>query len=651
LSVNIDPDPPSIEHSQRSDWWGDIAREPAKVDAIVDFIEEIIATVATAEQAAPRARLQEDVQLCSEFGRGIVPLALMIASSASLEKNRARVFISRTRQVLTEEVRAALDLVGETLLMVDDKDIQASGTIATSVLVQRVLPEAMAASDSVLHSLFELLDRQYQERLMRHSDIFAPLRHIEKSANLSDLPRLLSEISEALEDLACDRDVFLDNPVELVAKAPEVVEAPEDALNRARLQSGADLPPLSNELEQIAALQEALGWTRDQALAFATHLYERKVLDSRSKIGLSVAAIAGVIGDLNASLNTKVRDVQINEEMGASAPYSYDVEQGALVLNVRYRGALTARMVRAEQEVILEEAKQGEADREATLLAEAIERYEKARAESRRDLLPTEEEVVEVEGLAEDLGISQTAAYDTIACLYGARRVTFSRGETEGLSVRGLRELIRGVLEPGAVSAIAADAEADGLIPFSFDRESGTLTLHSAFRGLSDSTLRWSAEERSVEALPLVEPDEERLSEYEDPQKPGSMATESNMERFIEEFQLAGEFARDSYEIMVEDCPGMRDAISIQTLRVIVATLNARLEGSSKIDLVTGWSREIPGTNRPDNASIGWLTVHTEEGTSLKMLTFNFEYGAGKAELPPFSDELLLQWCRHCRVK
>ena len=84
----------------------------------------------------------------------------------------------------------------------------------------------------------------------------------------------------------------------------------------------------------------------------------------------------------------------------------------------------------------------------------------------------------------------------------------------------------------------------------------------------------------------------------------------------------------------------------------MVATINARLDGDKKIDLVTGWSREIPGTTRPDHVSVAWLSTHVEEGEEpLEMLTFNMEYGSGGRELSPYSDDLILEWCRHYPVR
>ena len=69
------------------------------------------------------------------------------------------------------------------------------------------------------------------------------------------------------------------------------------------------------------------------------------------------------------------------------------------------------------------------------------------------------------------------------------------------------------------------------------------------------------------------------------------------------------------------------------------------------VDVITGWSREVPGTPDTDAFSIAWLTLHEEPGLSLRMLTFNFSYGEGASQLPPLSDELVFDWIRHYRPK
>ena len=50
------------------------------------------------------------------------------------------------------------------------------------------------------------------------------------------------------------------------------------------------------------------------------------------------------------------------------------------------------------------------------------------------------------------------------------------------------------------------------------------------------------------------------------------------------------------------------------------------------------------------STAIGWLSTHTEDGLTFRMMTFNFHYGEGKSALPPFSDQLLLEWARYYRV-
>ncbi len=625
------------------------ATAPSPVSALADHVENLIATIATSEHVVRRDRLQENIRICSALDRRVLPLGLIFGASTSLERDQGRAFFTRLPKLFTDEILEALDLVSETLLMVSDKDLQASGTIVASVLVQRSLPDGMAGRDTVLQSLLALLDLQYQERAMRHGEIFAPIRKTEKTVTLADLPRLLSDVSEAIEDVACAKDVFLDNPVELVAAMSAPLELSEESFKRARLESGADLPTLSEELKEIAAVEDALGWDRRQALALATDLYASKVMDSRSKIGLSVPAISSVLADLNEIVDTSVKDIEINDDRGEQAPYSYDADRSTLVLNVRHRGALTGRALRAAHPGILEQLKETEADREAARLSKAIEGYHEARAEIRRDLAPLEEETAAIQAFAKDLALSDTEAYNAISKLYRTQGIIFAADSKEGLSVQGLRELVAAV--PGSVTAVEVNSEADGLIPFSFDSDSGILKLHPASARLSDFTLRWVLEERSIDPLPLVEPDAAPLSDYEEPEKPGGMASERNMARFIDEFQLAPEFAKDSFDVMLEGCPGLQEGVSIQTLRVLVATLNARLGSGSKIDLVTGWSRDVPGTDRADQSSIAWLTSHTETDEPLTMLTFNFNYGEGTTKLPPFSDDRLLDWCRHHIIK
>ena len=113
----------------------------------------------------------------------------------------------------------------------------------------------------------------------------------------------------------------------------------------------------------------------------------------------------------------------------------------------------------------------------------------------------------------------------------------------------------------------------------------------------------------------------------------------------------------DSFDVLLESCPSFQQAISIQTLRVLVASLNARLGKDKRIDVVTGWSREIPGTERTDPTAVAWITAHEDdddagdgEEEAITMLTFNFSYAEGNRELPPYSDAVLLEWCRHYKV-
>ena len=622
------------------------ANEKARVAALVDCIEELVASAAA---PVDRARLQEDVRLCSQEDKRLVPLALVFGATASIDRDKVRGFLNRLPERLTPEVADALELVSETILMVSDADLQASGAIASSLLVQRSLPDGTIGRDLVLNALLDLLDGQYQERMGRHSEVFAPLRKVEKSVSIRAVPKYLSEISEALEDVACERDVFLDDPIELVPKSGAPAETTEELFRMERVKSGADLPSLSDETQNIQNLCDALGWTLEQGLSFATELYERKVMDSRAKLGLSCGTIAMVVSDLNGILDSKLRDIQIDDTRGGAA-YSYDAEQSTLILYINYGGKLTSNVVRAEHQAILEKEKESEADRAAAILAEAVQRYEKARSAARLSLVPLEEEVASAKALGETLGLSELATYEMMTRLYGAEDLSFSQDPNHGISVEGLRHLVGVLSELGKVTEIVVDAEAPGTAPFSFDAESGTLRLHSAYRRVTDLIVRWLTDERSLTPQPLAEPDEVGLTRYQDPTDPGSLGVEANLERFIDEYQLADDFALDSFEVMFESCPQLRELVSIQTLRVLVQTLTERLGDQGKIDVVTGWSRQIPGTNRQDQDSVAWVNMHEEEGETMRMLTFNFNYGDGKTELPPFSDELLLDWCRHYQV-
>ena len=71
----------------------------------------------------------------------------------------------------------------------------------------------------------------------------------------------------------------------------ELAELSEEDFKQARLESGADIPLLGDELAQIEALQESLGWPRDRTLGLVTELYRRRVMDARSKVGLSVTTL------------------------------------------------------------------------------------------------------------------------------------------------------------------------------------------------------------------------------------------------------------------------------------------------------------------------------------------------------------------------
>jgi len=616
----------------------------------IDHVAGLLGTVAPGKNV-DRARLQEDIRLCASLERGIVPLALIIGATASLDREHVRAFVTRLPKALPDDVLEDLDLVSETLLMVADKDLQASGTVAASLLMQRSLPASLPARDSVLHELLDVLEDQYQDRLLRHGEVFGCFSRVGDSTTLRDLPALLRDVSDAVENVACDMDAFLDNPIELVEHGDTAAGTSEEAFKRSRIRSNADLPALSEELEQIAAFATLLGWPPDRGFEFATDLYERGVIDSRSKIGLQIAAISTLATELNEALETRVADVEINDQGDVTAPYDYDPDRGTLKLNVQFRGGLTGRLLRAEHAATLEQLLQSEADREAARLEAATERYREARGRIQRDLGSEEEEWAALQAIAATLGLNEMGTYDWATALYGNERLSFSIDPQEGLSVHTLRELLETVSKHGPASTIEIDADADHLVPISFDAESGVLRIHAAFDRLSAAAIQRFLAARTLEPQPLAAPDEAVLAEYVDPDKPGSLANTKNVARFIKEFGLDDEFAQVSFEVLLEGCAGFQEKISLQTLRVLVATMNERRAalGGPTIDLVTGCFRDTPGTEELDRSSPAWLEVHDEDEVVLQMLAFNFHYGEGK-KLPPFSDELLLTWCRHFRV-
>ena len=622
-----------------------------KLQALTDFTEELVASATGSKREIRRDRLQEDIQVCMELDRCVIPLGLILASTATLSKQEVAALLTRLPDVLAGDPLSALDRVSETILMIDDADIRASAAIATSVLVQRSLPVEVVIRDRLLMLLMELVDVQFRERRTRHSDIFAALRHLEKAPTLGQLPGLLSEISDALEDLACERGVFLDNPMEIAPKKPVKPTSPMDILRETRVQSGASLPSLNEELGQIAAVAESLGWSEDRGVQLLTDLYRHKAMDTRSKLGLNPAAVYKVMADLHGLLETPVGDLRIEENRAVAAPYSYDMDSRTLTLNIGYRGGLTAKLLEEEHPKILEEIKQAKAAREATTLSLAIDRYHAARAAAGGEPIPEEVEKEQIEALAARMGVTTAAAYDTVAGLYGAKRVRFSTEPRTGITLQTIMETVEAAGKPGSIVRITVDPEAPGVIPFRVDRDSRTLVLHSAFEKLTDVIFKLFVQERAADPFEIVEPNEERLADYEGPKDPGSLANVKNRQQLIEELGLSPDDAQDAFDVLLEDCRPFRETITIQTLRVVVATINSRLQPDGTVDVVTGWCRDIPGTKDPDHFSVAWLTSHTEEDMSLNMLTFNFAYGEGKAKLPPLSDELLLDWCRHYRVE
>lgn len=617
--------------------------------SLLGFLKEILDRIHPDGEIRTR-RLDQDMKACGKLDKRLTPLGLILGATSTLEREQVQSYYRSLKDLVEGEAQEALDLVSETLLMVDDRDLQASGAIAASLLVQRSLPDGTGARDLVLQSVLDLLGNQYQERMTRHPDIFAPLRRIKNNIAIRDLPRFLTEISDGLEDMACEAEIFLDNPIELTTSPREVAQESEEVFRKARVESGADLPTLSDEIEQIEKLAELLEWDRDRGIEFVTELYQKNVMDSRTKVGLSVGAILGVVEDLNEVLDTPVKSLKVEDEHGTE-PYTYDADSGTIILNLKYRGTLTSTLLRSEHQEIREKAREAEIVVVTNLLEEAVKRYHAARKEARLALTPEAEEREQLARLAGLLGLTEIASLDLLTGLYKADRISFSSDPKHGISVKVLGDLVEAASEVAPVKHLQVDGGAAGNLPYTLDRESATVVLHSAFNRLHDAVIELFLAERAFESLGLAEPDEQFRLSYEDPGEAGSLTHAANLETLIEEFTLASEFAQDSFEVLFEDFPQFRDQITIQTLRVLVATLNDRLASQGlKINVITGWSRQVPGTHKPDHDSVAWLTAHEEDDSKVIMLTFNFHYGEEKSDYPPMSNELLLDWCRHFKA-
>lgn len=647
--------------------------EQQRIAAIVEHVEGLVSTVTTSENQIAIDRLQEAVQLCSRMDAAVLPVGLVLAATAALDKAQVEPFLARFPTTLSSDTMSALDRVSETLLMITDADLQASGAIAASVFVLRALPDAIVARDRILESLLLLTEQQHKSRAVRHREIFALLAQVKDRLTLDVLPSFLTQVSDALEDLACEKDVFLDDPVELIPKGNIQFDFSEEKFREARVKSGANIPTLGEEVKEIGALKERLGWTDEQAFSFITELYQRNVMDSRAKLGLSAATIWSMIDDVRGTVGSEIKGLRAERRLGGS-PFSYDWETGEVLLQAGERGSNTSKLVRDARDQVLERLTNEKIDRETSALDKAIDVYRQARMAAGHEVsVPVtsdgeeseeavsdaeeaqpevvDEETAEVETLAQTLNLPLDQTYHVVAKLYSTAGLTFSRPGHEGISLRCLRETIETVAETAAISVIAVDAEADGRRPFHIDKDASVFKLHTNFVPLTDLMLRHSVNEHSLEPSELSEPDTALLPRYEDAEKAGSVANEHNVARLIEEFQLDSELAADSFEVMLEGCAGLQEAISIQALRVVVATLNARLGGDSSINLVTAFSRELPESRKTDNASLAWLSSHTEEDSTLIMLTFNFNYGEGHRNLSAYSDDVILEWCRHYRVE
>ena len=625
--------------------------EQTRLAALTDHVEDVL-EAATPEQSVRRERLKASIDACGALDRSLLPLGLILGASASLEEEQVRPFLNRLPTVLNDRVLSALDRVSETLLMITDRDLEISGTVAVSLLVQRSLPRDLVARDQILRPLLEMVETQYKDRARRHREVFAPLRRLEDTATLAALPALLLQTSEALEDLACEQSVFLNDPIELVPKEREASdESAEDAFREARVDSGADTPVLSDETEQVEALAELVGWPRERGFRLAANLYGTSVMDSRTKVGLSVRALIEVIGDVNEGLDIKVADIVLDREgAGSNAhPYSLQWETSAFVLHMTRRG-MTSRSLRADHEAALQSLKEEKDYRESSALERAVMRYEEVRGTLGRNAVPAELETPEIEALTTVLGRTLIETYAHVTKLLETPDFAFVAPGRRGVSLKGVRELLEGLFEPGEISFIEIDPSASPIVPLSYDAEAGVFKLHTAFDGLADDALRRFLEERLVKPRELAKPDAEVKLDYQDPDTGGSLTPSRNMNRLIEEFKMPEEHAEASFEVLLEGCAGFSQLVSVQCLRVLIETFNRELPEGQTIDLVAGWSRQLPGGSKPDTSAIGWLSVHTEEDLTFRMLTFNFHYGEGKVALPPFSDALLLQWAKSYRV-
>ena len=625
--------------------------EQTRLAALTDHVEEVLQAAVPA-QTFRRERLRSAIDACGVLDRSVLSLGLILGAAASLEEERVRSFLTRLPGAFNDRVLRALDRVSETLLMITDRDLEVSGTVVASLLVQRSLPRDLVSRDRVLRPLLQMVETEYQERARRHREIFAPLRRLEETATLAALPSLLMQTSEALEDMACENSVFLNDPIELVAKerdAPD--ESAEEAFRAARVDSSADTPMLSDETGQVEALAELVGWSRDRGFQLVTQLYKHGVMDSRTKVGLSVRALVQVIGDVNDALELKTEDIGLDTENAARSPhpYSFDLENNKFILHVGRRG-ITSRSLKADHEVALQNLKDEKEYRESSALERTVKRYEEVRAALGRKAVAAELETPEVEALTTVLGRSSIEVYALVTKLHETRDFAFVAPGERGVSLKGVRELIESLFQPGEVSSIALDPKGDSLVPMAYDSERKTFSLHTAFEGLTDESLRRVLDERLLSPRELVEPDAEVKLDYQDPDQGGSLGRPHNMNRFVEEFKLPEEHAEPSFEVLLEGCSGFAQLVSVQCLRVLLTTFNRELPEEHKIDLVTGWSRQLPGGSKPDSTAIGWLSTHTEDDLTFRMLTFNFHYGEGKSSLPPFSDKLLLEWARYYRV-
>jgi hypothetical protein len=319
------------------------------------------------------------------------------------------------------------------------------------------------------------------------------------------------------------------------------------------------------------------------------------------------------------------------------------------------------------------------------------ERYQTARLRRiQKGLMnpPTpKEEERDIEELAHNLsGDSLGKAYFIAAALYRSDGIQVDDRRKRGISIRSLNNILEQVNarlgEP--VEMLALKAAGNMRVTVWFDEGDRILYLNPdcspspTARVLEDALpdLLKSIVLKPETGPPwdLVEPDPGAVQNYKSPANNGSIALRQNYRALIDEFNLcqitdsesdgadtdsgkeaAGfvTIAEIGFDALLQSVPGFREAVSAQTVRTLLASLNARMPENSPIELITNGFREnsagASDTNEP--AWVEFLEI--DEGFAPRSLIFNESYGEGEQDksLPPWSNELLLDWCRNYAVE